>query len=634
MELKRPVGDRVCLLLILGHIATAVTLSAGSNNTISQNLDCTNDFENLMFCQFEAQNCTEYHLTVLDTDNKEVNCTFKQCDSGQCCCSLQMLIIYERSHMATLWKGGESMGSKIINITDGIKPKPPTITSVKESNGNFKVMWKTNMDGYFSETLTANVTYRKKGDTEMVSEKVTPTIVDGLNYHEILGRHLEPSTTYVVSVKSFTNWSNRFSDSSNEMEFTTPASPPNLTVVISSLSIAAVIITVAMYGCYAKLKAKWQDNVGKYPNLFNLQRSEQEVLKPVETVISTVYVELPDPDDTKAWWKGSLRDISTGSPQQSSGISTGSSCLSYANTEPADIIARVQDALGKAFPNISPISPLTTIPIPESNKDSDLFSAPYNLCGVRADDMSSGSSVFENKTYSILIPSFLQQITTDSSEDQPQAKMPCDSGYHPSEGDIVISADQKVPACPLVSLSPAVSALMPTDMSYQQCTADSGRFSYAEDSSSSSISGGTNTIASCDPVSKVEGGCESSDEAVGGAAKLNGKTEENPCYGCVPPGSHRFPPVEDDYQSFQNLVDQPDILFPEKRGGEEEEHLSKYPEESFVKMPQSFFSPVVPSSINNVQAGQCLSELQRPFISLISADQSMPVITDGGYQSV
>ncbi|XP_035507967.1 uncharacterized protein LOC118320946 [Morone saxatilis] len=227
MELKRRVGDRVCLLLILGHIATAVTLS-GSNNTVSQNLECTNDFDKLMFCQFEAQNCTEYHLTVLDTDSMEVRCTFKQCDSGQCCCSLQMLIIYGCSHNATLWKGGESMGSKIINIIDSIKPKTPTITSVKESYGNFRVMWRTNIEGYFNEKLTANVTYHKKGDTEMVSEKVPRTTVDGFNYHEILGRHLEPSTTYVVSVKSFTNWSNRFSDSSNEVEFTTRKCRPNL----------------------------------------------------------------------------------------------------------------------------------------------------------------------------------------------------------------------------------------------------------------------------------------------------------------------------------------------------------------------------------------------------------------------
>lgn len=53
------------------------------------------------------------------------------------------------------------------------------------------------------------------------SEFVQPTTYEGLNYYEILGRHLEPSTTYMVSVKSYSYWSGRFSDSSNEVEFIT-----------------------------------------------------------------------------------------------------------------------------------------------------------------------------------------------------------------------------------------------------------------------------------------------------------------------------------------------------------------------------------------------------------------------------
>lgn len=215
--------------------------------------------------------------------------------------------------------------------------------------------------------------------------------------------------------------------------------------------------------------------------------------------------------------------------------------------------------------------------------------------------------------------------------------MLCDSAYHSSEGDVVICADQRTPACPLVNLPPVVSSLMPTDMSYQQCNADSGRFSYAEDSSLSSVSSGTNTT---DPVCRVEVGCESFDEGVGGVTKLSGKTEEliicdeNPCYGCGPAGSHSFPPVDDDYQAFQNLVEQPDISFSEKRRDEKEEHWNEFPEESFTKTPQSFLNPVVPGFVNSVQDGQSLSELQRPFLSLIPAYQSVPVITDSGYQSV
>lgn len=322
----------------------------------------------------------------------------------------------------------------------------------------------------------------------------------------------------------------------------------------------------------------------------------------------------------------SLKDTSSGSLQQSSGISTGSSCLSYANTEPADIIAGVQDALCKAFANISPVSPLNTNLLTKLNKDSGFVSAPNNHFGVRADDMSSGSSGFDNKTYSILIPSCPREFATNSSEVQKQAEMLCVSAYHPSEGDIVF-ADQQAPTGPLVNLPPLGSSPMPTDMSYQQCS--------AEDSSLSSSSSGANTVASCDPVSRVEAGCES-----GGATVPDGTTEgvtvcdENPCYGCVPGRSQGLPPVEDDYQPFQNLVEQPDILFSENKGIGKEKPLNKYPEESFAKMPPSLCSPVVLGFINNVQGGECLSTLQTHFLPLTSADQSMPVLTDSGYQSV
>ncbi|XP_076577510.1 uncharacterized protein LOC143314377 [Chaetodon auriga] len=629
MELNR----RVVVLLLVGNLAAAFAFSE-VNNTVGQNLECTNDLD-VMFCDFEAQNCAEYKLTLLSNDGYgEVHCIVKQCDSGRCCCSAEMTLVNGETHTAVVWKGGESMGSKVISIRKSVKPRVPTITSVKESNGNFQVMWKTNMEGSFSDNLAFNVTYRKEGDTEKVSDFVRPTKYEGFNYYEILGERLEPSTTYMVSVMSYTDWSGRFSNSSEEVEFTTPASRHSLiSAVIVALSAAAAVISAAIYGCYVKLKAKWWDPVAYCPNpkLLNMHPSKQEVLKPVAPAISSMCVEPLVPDDSKPWSKGSLTDSSSGSHQQSSGISTGSSCLSYANTEPVDIIAEVQDAIGKVFPNLSPVSHLTTNPLTGLNKDGGLFSAPHDFCGVRADGMSSGSSGFDNKTYSILIPSFPHQITADGSEVQTQPEILCSTAYQPSEGDVVICADQQVPACPLAAFPPVVSSLMPTDMSYQQCNADSGRFSYAEDSSLSSMSSGTNTLASCDPVSRVEAGRESSDELTGRATKLNVENEEatvcdeNPCYGCAPAGSHSFPLVDDDYQAFQNLVEQSDILFSGRRSGEEEEHLSKYPEGSFTKMPHIFFSP---GFTNNVQGEQT------PFLSLISVPQSMPVITDSGYQSV
>ncbi|KAM6950442.1 uncharacterized protein PEZ65_000251 [Lycodopsis pacificus] len=621
MDSKRRVRERISfVLLILGNIATALS---------GQHLECTNDYTTGFFCHFGAQNCTEYSLTLRGNDfNENGSSTFTQCDNGRCCCSVKISLYLGETHTATVQKGDKIIKSQIISVTDTIKPNTPTIRSVEKSDGNFEVTWDTHMAPYIRTELTHYLTYYKKGDTK-TEPAVTPTTNNEWNSYEILGRHLDPSTTYVVSVK--TNYRGKFSDSSKEVEFTTAMSPFILAlVIIISLSFAAVIISGVIFICYVKLKTKWRDAVAKCPNpkLGVIHPSKPKVLEPGTIFVSPACVEILVPDDSKLWSKGSLGDTSSGSLQQSSGISSGSSCLSYANTEPADIIASVDDALKKVFANFGPFSPLTT-------KDSGLLSSPYNPCGVRADDMSCWSSGFDNKTYSILIPSCPHQILTDSSEVQTPAEMLCDSAYRPSAGDIVTCVDLQAPTCPLVNSLPGVPSIMPMDMSYQQRNADSGAFSHAEDSSLSAVSSGTNTIGSCDPVSRVEANCESSEEAVRDATKHHGKTEgaaicdENPCHGCVPAGSRSFPPVDDDYQPFQNLVKQPDVLLSEERRDEKEEHLNRYTEELLTKMPQSF-----PCFINNVQGGQCLSELQRPFLCLIPADQSMPLTSDSGYQSV
>ncbi|KAM7406324.1 hypothetical protein PAMP_000708 [Pampus punctatissimus] len=562
-------------------------MHTGFNNKTGLNLDCTNDME-LMSCYFEAQNCNEYNLTVVSNEGHgEEHCIPKQCDTERCCCSPEVKPVPLETHTATVLKGNQSVESKIIHITNSIKPNRPTIISVNESNGNFEVTWKTNCNiGTLIASLGAEVTYHKKGDSKEVSKSIKSATVAGNNYFEILGRELEPSTMYLVRVKTYTTISGLFSDSSEAYEFKTPASRNVLLlVVIIILCAAAVIISSAIYYCFVKVKA-------------------------------------------------SLMGSSSESLQQSSGISTGSSLISYAKTEPADIIAGVQDALCKAFANISPISPVVTNPLTESNKGSGLLATPYNTYDARADDLSIGSSGFDNKTYSILVPNCSWQTATDSFENQTQADMLCDSAYHPIQGETLTCPEKQAPAC-LVPVQQVVSSFMSTDMSYQH-NVDSGRYSYTENSSLSSISSGTNTTASCDLAPRVE----NFDEVLSGATKPDGKREEvticdeNPCYNCVPANSHSFPPVDDDYQAFQTLVKQPDILFSEQRSEEEKERLDRCPEKSSTKILQSFLSPVFPDFTNNVQGGQCLSELQRPFFPLISADQSMPVITDSGYQSV
>lgn len=296
--------------------------------------------------------------------------------------------------------------------------------------------------------------------------------------------------------------------------------------------------------------------------------------------------------------KGLLTDSSSSSSEntrQSSGISTGSSCLSYANAEPANVIAGVHDALCKALPNISPISPLTTSPFPETTKDSGFFSVLSNPCG--AVDVNSG---FDNKSYSIFIPSSMQQDATDSPEVQPQAEMACESAYRPSEGDTSACAEQQAPVCPLFTLPLQAAPLVPTDMSYHQCNAESGLSSTSHD---------------------PEAARASFDELVKRAEHPNGMSGE----ALVGPPS--FLQVDDSYQAFQNLLGQPDASFPLPLSGGNQEHLDRFPQESFAKIPV-----VLPGFMNNVHGGQCRPELQRPLISLMSAH--VPVITESGYQSV
>uniref|UniRef100_A0A3Q1J9M4 Fibronectin type-III domain-containing protein n=1 Tax=Anabas testudineus TaxID=64144 RepID=A0A3Q1J9M4_ANATE len=426
----------VILLFLSGTIGA---LLMSTSNETGSTLDCTNDFDKLMNCTFKAQNCSEYVLTLWDDGNKD--CYVQECGSELCCCYVQMHIILGKSHNATIWKRGKNVESKNISIETSIKPKAPTIVLVYESNGNYRVKWTTNMKGHFSDTLTANVTYYKKGDKNKVSEFVDSTTLDGFRYFEILEKDLEPSTTYVVSVRSFTDWSGKYSDSSEEWEFTTAASSHILRLgIIVSLSIAAVVITTAAFF---------------------------QIFKPLQTSVSSVSIDPSVPNNSEPWFV----QQSEGS-EQSRYFSAGPSSVSSVDLKPVDIKAGVQDALSKAFDRLIPS--VNTSQLPESNKDSD-----------------SHSLDFDNMTYFIPIPSCPHLIITDSSEVQKQAKSICDSEYHPLEGDTVTSAETQI----------QVPALMPTDMSYHQCSTDSAN---AVDTSSSSFSTGINSPASCGPVSRAE----------------------------------------------------------------------------------------------------------------------------------
>lgn len=157
------------------------------------------------------------HIVLYVVLHREKHCLLKQCHTGLCCCSVQMILVPGETHTATVGeKRGKKIESKNISVTDTsrftnlkwkyinlqlpkidcsrarikvtglgvgwrlrnfpltylssttVKPQTPTIISVNESNGNFEVRWKTNMESLCGNRLKACVTYHKKGDTEKV----------------------------------------------------------------------------------------------------------------------------------------------------------------------------------------------------------------------------------------------------------------------------------------------------------------------------------------------------------------------------------------------------------------------------------------------------------------------------------
>ncbi|XP_072237404.1 uncharacterized protein [Leuresthes tenuis] len=611
------------LVFLFLHFVTSQAIGGVESET-DFHLDCTNDYET-MFCQLSAQNCSEYNLTLVDSYlSKTKMGTFQQCTTQQCCISVETELVFGENHNATVWKGKESLQSKTFDVLESFKPKIPTIVSVNESNGNFEVRWRT--DTASSISLTAEVTHYEKRDTkkrkeELVWKPVTPATVDGLQYFEISGQHLKPSTTYMVRVRSVSEVNSRYSDSSEEWEFnTSPTINSPFLAVIFVLSFAAVIISTAIYCCYVSLQAKWTKCNYSNPSVLKVNRLKEEMLVPEKPTPSTVFIKPLIPYDSKHILKSSWTDTEgSGSLQHSSGISTGSSHLSYADIQPPDTLAAFLDNPSKALPSISP----------EFLQAAKLaaISSPFNRSFVRNDKTSSGSSCSVNWSYSLLIPNSIDQMVAGMSEVQMQTRVPCDLIYHPSTGSAVRVPEQQVPAC-LFPERQDLSTAMPIDLSYQQCSAAPQGFSYSEDTSSSSFSSWNATSATSELESRVG-------ELLSGSTKLTGESE-NPCYGCVPSESHRVLVVEDDYRPIESFMAPPDVLRSEEGSGDQKKDWDKYQEESFNKFPQGSLNPFFQGCSGCSDAQQGLSQLglQTPCLNLISADNSMPIVTDSSYHSV
>uniref|UniRef100_A0A8C6WGG1 Uncharacterized protein n=1 Tax=Neogobius melanostomus TaxID=47308 RepID=A0A8C6WGG1_9GOBI len=251
-----------------------------------------------------------------------------------------------------------------------------------------------------------------------------------INYFDIVGQDLEPSTTYVVSVKTNTS-SGVLSESSNVMAFTTgkltTASSSNvwLIAMILCLSVAAIAISALAFASFINVKGKLWDKAAKdkKPKLLDIKPNENVILKPESLKVHSLSVEPLVTKDSLTLSKESLSDGS-GRSGHTSGISMASSSLAYAETQPVDTEACVLAALQDVFPFFR--FKKTSSPI-----------------------------VFDNKSY-----------ISNSPNDDVHMQKTFDSGYHSSYG----------PTLHDFIIPPHVSANMEMDMSYQPC-AQSGEAS-------------------------------------------------------------------------------------------------------------------------------------------------------------
>lgn len=584
--------DRMAFYLLIFGCMLSMTVAAGVD------LQCTNDRVR-MFCQLGLENCLEYNLTLRsDSGHGEENCILRQC-TEQCCCDVEMDLIFGESHTATVWKGNTTLESKTIRVIESLKPRTPTITSVIKTDNNFGVSWWTNMEEFENIYLKTQMTYYKKGEPK-VWKNIQPSIPDGQKqqYFEINGQHLDSSTTYLVKVRSVAVINNAVSNSSEEWEFHTPASNnPMFFGIITALSVAVIIITIAMYRSYVKLKTNWWDKLPN-PKIPIMQPVKKMMLEPEKFLPTRVSVEQPKTDDCKP-----SSEMSCTSSQYNgstcSSADSWSSPDSYADA-PVDITP-VTYALSKLFPNIvNPVLPPQTSVLTSTVTEPSAILSPHTS---RYDGSTSGSSAIVNASYSLLIPES-SNVLGETPDVQLDLNFPNQSGKIDS---INIYAQD-------------VSPLMPTGMC-QPCSTDPQRFPRSGDTSSSSISSGIGT-ASSGKLSRP-------------ASSFSSFSDSNRFHACLLPGSHSSVVLEDDYKPIQSVVAQPDVGFSdERRSRDQGEDLDQeYQEKPFSKMPQSCLNQF-PGVSSDALRGLSQLKFQTPFLFLMPSNNCVPITTESDYHCV
>ncbi|XP_036422679.1 uncharacterized protein LOC118805753 isoform X3 [Colossoma macropomum] len=291
-------------------------------------LTCFNDYDTEMKCHMISGklHCTEYKLNVSHNTYKQqtYSCSFERFPPKACECKFQVPgFVLTENFTAILYREEKLLFTKNINTDESIKPKQPTIISVKlTENGNFRITWDTNYTSHhitshhdkepFSDSLRTELTYGVKGG-EVNSTQVIP-LEKGRTEYEIVSRNLQPNSDYVVMVRVSTdyNQNSRFSDYSQPYEFKTPVSRKTvLKILIPILCIILIIFISTTFCCYNKMKRELWDTYPT-PKITSSFKSQIDILLPFENEFSPIHVEKSSLGLTgnKTWSSSSQADVS------------------------------------------------------------------------------------------------------------------------------------------------------------------------------------------------------------------------------------------------------------------------------------------------------------------------------------
>ncbi|XP_028979615.2 uncharacterized protein LOC114840419 isoform X3 [Esox lucius] len=612
------------------------------------NLQCFNDYDKSMVCLLTTEsNCSGYNLELI-LDEKKIRfkelCAFEDKESSsvvsKCSCSIKnMTLIIGEVFIANLSHSGKQLTSGKIYIKDSIKPKAPTIQEVIiTENKNIWVKWKTNYKDIPSKNFIAEMSYSKKGQTDGLSLNISSTS------HEILGSDLEPNTVYALKIRTYSDFSNRFSDWSEDLEFNSPPSSQGVfNVVIVLICIIVVIITTALFWCVVRLKAKWWDNIPKCSNsvIGHMVPGVPKVLDAPKLLISPIHLDSSEVDQTegKSWTKSFMEDGSSGGHQQGSCSELDSSSLGYAHVDPTSpalnnvqIISLCQEALRQVFPNLDNSY--------GNSKKPFVLDPPVNAVSLMKD--SGGSSCYNNLTYSsTAAPSSLEE--SEPSKTFPFSTQPChvDISHHAPQ--MCLGTGQ-----PGLHLSTNGTPALLTDFSYKlsDCSdVDSKTTRSAEDTCLTFGSDDSNVSAPLSRISVVtrnqrfsEAVCKGSVRGTDATMDMpllptglqdvdSGETliyDMNPCYHSTQVPGCSLAPSDDSYQALQSLG--PNSLDPVIAGQSADQgrhvNMSEVPHTSAGNTPLHF--------LPNSQGGQCLT-LGSPFLTAFCTDQAMQVQCDSSY---